>query len=339
MPPLRIFLTGATGFIGGYLLPQLAKEQYRVICLARKIHEVPETRHFDNVQWVEGDLNAPSSIKGLLHGVDAVLHLASSRYRTFNFSDMACKSFYQVNVLGSMYLAREAAAAGVKRFVYLSSTAAMGLARGSGPRINESWDCFPVFPYQKSKWMAEQALMDLFHKEKLPVIILRPCLVAGGGKQNSELLQMLQLIRKGLFPVVGNMRSQVKPLVWVEDVVEAILLSMYRGTPGSIYLITSGEDYTFAQILSEAARLLGVKKGYIHLPYSAAYLAATGLEWVGKGLNLQPPWTRARLQLLVSDRAMDISKAKGELGFAPKVTSLDEMLGRLYEYYRERGLL
>ena len=134
-----------------------------------------------------------------------------------------------MNVDATLTLAMLAAAAGVRRFVFVSSTAVIGTPET--PVVDESTPCNPTSPYEVTKRLAEEGLLELGARTGLEVVIVRPCLIAGEGQRGGLLLRMFQLCRRGLFPVIGGRLDMHKPLVDVEDVAHALILAATRGEP------------------------------------------------------------------------------------------------------------
>jgi nucleoside-diphosphate-sugar epimerase len=283
------------------------------------------------VELWPGDLTRPATLEGACRNVDVVMHTACAVASTF-------EQFLAVNRDGTLNLARETLRYSGLRFVHVSSTAAMGTpAEG---RVDESTPCRPKTPYQVSKREAELALLGLHARENLNVVILRPCVVAGEGKRDSELLKLFRLVRRGLLPVIGPTAELQKPIIFIDDLVQAILLAADRGRAGQVYLIHSGGQHTLGQIIEVAGRLVGARRTHLRVPLWAARAAARGLSWLQRVRpDWNPPLTPERIELFVADRHIDISKAKSELGYSPQHQDLDEMLGRTYHWYREQNLL
>jgi nucleoside-diphosphate-sugar epimerase len=174
----------------------------------------------------------------------------------------------------------------------------------------------------------------------LNVVIVRTCVIAGPGKERSELLKMFKLVKAGLFPFLGNNLDVQKPLIDVDDVVQALLLATERGTGGGIYLVTSGARHTMREILEVAQSLTGGPRTHVAIPVAAARLAARAFAQASKFLpDWNVPITDERVDLFLADRQIDISRAERELGYAPKHQSVEEMLGATYRYYRQRGMI
>ena len=239
--------------------------------------------------------------------------------------------FARVNLRGTENLAEEALRAGVRRFVHVSSTAAMGTPHERA--VDEGTPCRPTSVYQVSKHASEQALLRLQREGGLDVAIVRPCLVAGEGKRGGELLKLFRLCRRGIFPVIGGRLEIEKPLIAVDDLVQALLLASTRGPACGVYLVHSGGGHTLGAILREAGRLVGKRRPYLSVPLPVARVAAHLGTRLSQQLRRQLPLTLERLNLFLLDRHIEIRKAQEELGYRPEHQDLREMLGRTYGYY------
>ena len=245
--------------------------------------------------------------------------------------------YRRVNVDATLRLAMQAAAAGARRFVFVSSTAAMGTPAAA--TVDETTPCRPTSPYEVTKRLAEEGLLELGHRTGLEVVIVRPCLIAGEGQRGGVLLKLFRLCRKGRFPVFGGRLEVRKPLVDVEDVAVALILAAARGAPGAIYLVTSGERHTLGEMLTIAGALTGNPDPYLTIPLPMARAAALITTPLARLAGREPPLSPERLDLFLTDRAIDIGKARRELGYTPEHRDLKGMLGRTYAWYGLSGQL
>ena len=331
-----VLVTGGTGFVGRRLVKILCEQGDDVTCLVRKSSNVSELESL-NVRIVTGDLEDPASIKGITDGIETVYHTACSDQHTFAHAGNSTERFVRVNVDGSVNLGREALASNVRSFVHVSSTAAMGTP--VEVEVDETSPCNPSAPNQISKYKAEQAMLHLWHNEGLPVKIVRSCLVLGPGRDKAEVREMFRLIKKRIFPILGWKMDQRKPLIYLDDLVHALILTARKGRPGEIYLVTSGRPYSLRELVKNLERIVGRTCGHIHIPYLPLYLIAGLLELAGKVFPLTPPFTRARLKLFHADRIININKAITELDYKPQTTDLEQMLRLTYDWYKQAGLV
>ena len=227
---MRVLVTGGTGFVGAHLVTTLLQRGDSCRLLVRDREKA--ARHFlEEVDLVEGDLTAPSTLTGLAEGITHVVHLAAQGHVSA-VSEQAYRDFYEVNVQGTINLMEACLGAGIKRFIHFSSTAAMGLLHKEGP-VSELDTPVPVTPYQRSKLESEKAALRTGNELDIPIVILRPCMVYGKGGGDGEFFKIARLMRRGLFPKVGRGRN-LTPLVHVQDVVQAAVAALERGREGEI---------------------------------------------------------------------------------------------------------
>ena len=193
-----------------------------------------------------------------------MVHAAAAAAQRSPAPSRSLDEYRRVNVDATLTLAMLAAAAGVRRFVFVSSTAAMGAPEAAV--VDETTPCRPTSPYEVTKRLAEEGLLELGARTGLEVVIVRPCLIAGEGQRGGVLLKMFQLCRKGLFPVFGGRLDVHKPLVDVEDVAHALILAATQGRPSEIYLVTSGVRHTLGEMLAIAGSLTGKPRPYRACP-------------------------------------------------------------------------
>jgi dihydroflavonol-4-reductase len=336
--PRTALVTGVTGFVGRHVARTLKAAGWRVRALVRD-----PARLAPVADWVDehrvGDLLDPASLRGVCDDVDAVVHCACAVAGTFDAGRSAEELFLQVNRDGTVNLAREVLRHPGLRLVHVSSTAAMGAPEQSV--VDERTECRPTTPYQRSKRAAELALLELHENDGLDVVIVRPCVVAGEGKEKSELLTLFRLVKRGVFPLVGGNLDLHKPLIDVDDLADALVLATERGRAGGIYLVHSDGNHTIGEILRAARDLVGRRfGGWIPIPLAPAHLAARVFEAVQRvAPDWNPPVTRRRLDLFVTDRRIDISLARAELGFQPRRQSARAMLERSWRDFHDRGLV
>jgi nucleoside-diphosphate-sugar epimerase len=334
-----LLVTGATGFVGQHVVRALlASEGIAVRILARSPDRARDVfgPAVQSIDVRRGDLADASSLGGLCEGVDFVIHAGS--VVPYASADAAARdAFARVNVLGTELLAQEALRSGVRRWVQVSSTAAMGTPREAD--VDETTPCRPASAYQLSKHASEQALARLQRERGLDVAIVRPCLVAGEGKRGGELLKLFRLCARGIFPVVGGRLEVEKPLVDVDDLAQALLLAAVRGPGGGVYLVHSGVRHTLGTILEAAGRIVGNRRPYLSIPFPLARAAAQVGTFGSRLLGRQLPLTRERLDLFLMDRRIDIAKARDVLGYLPRHTDVGLMLRRTYDDYRATGQL
>ena len=308
---MKYLVTGASGFIGPYLVKKLNANGHFCRCLVRDPKKLP----FDesaNLEIVAGDVTRPESLKGIAEHIDCVLHLATLGHMS-NFT-VPPEMFLSVNVRGTEDIMREALSSGVKRIVHCSSVAAMGICTDN-PATEKS-RCFPHHPYGKSKLKAEELVRSLVKNRQLPACIVRFSMVYGPGDWR-DMLKLTRLAKKGLFPKIGN-RPKLTPLVHVDDAVQGILLAAEKGMPGETYLITNAQSEPFDRIRLILQEALGVRRFPLYSPEWVALAVSSLIEKSFSAFGKTPPVARKNIESTIADRVFSIKKAQKELGFVPR---------------------
>jgi dihydroflavonol-4-reductase len=326
---LRYLVTGATGFIGPYLIERLVSRGDRCRCLVRAVAK-KNTLEKLGVEYVEGDITKPDSLRGVADGVDGLFHLATLGHMS-NFT-VTESMFDAVNVYGTVNILNECLRAGVSKIVHCSSVAAMGIC--ADVPTNELSACHPHHPYGRSKLRAEQAVLRMANEKGMPVTIVRFSMVYGPGDRR-DILRLTRLAKKSLFPKIGN-RPKLTPLLHVEDAVQGLLLAMENGRAGEIYLMTNRQSEPFDDIIRIIQKALGVQGIPLYMPEWGAKTLASLTENIFKLLGKAPPITRKNIESTLTDRVFSIVKAEKELGFSPRIDpeiGLTETVG----WYKTQG--
>lgn len=331
---MRVFVTGATGFVGGHLAPALLSRGYEVTCLARSQEKADRLKvKWPGVDAVIGDITDAESLKQIApEDYDYVIHLAAMGHVASTSEEDYIK-FTSINEGGTKNLIEVFRRNPyLKRFVHISSSAAMGF-NPSIPVLNEETPPNPVTPYQKSKRNSEMISIQA-GKDGVPTVIVRPCMIYGPGGYG-EFYKFASLMSKGLFPKVG-LGKNLTPLVHVEDVVSGLICAMEKGRPGEIYIIASETSIEMDQLRRCIVKSLGVKKPYIYVPGWMALAGAKVLEKLCAALKKEPIVSSQNIRSTIADRTFDITKAKNELGYSPRV-SFEAGIQETIDWYRQQG--
>lgn len=326
---MNYLITGATGFLGPYLLKRLTSEGHFCRCLVRPGSEQKLMSH-PNIEPAAGDITRPETLSGIGQGMDCLLHMATLGHMS-NYT-VTQEMFEAVNVTGTCNIMREAGEAGIKRIVHCSSVAAMGICR-EVPATEQS-ACTPHHAYGKSKLKAEQKILEMVEKDGLPATIIRFSMVYGPGDPR-DILKLARMAKRGLWPKIGS-RPKLTPLIHAEDAVEGLLLAAEHGRAGEIYLITNNESLPFDQIRKMIQKALGIRRPAIYIPEFAALGLASALEKLFTAIGKTPPVGRKNIESTLADRVFSIDKAGKELGFSPKVDP-EEGIGQTVRWYVEKG--
>jgi nucleoside-diphosphate-sugar epimerase len=310
---MTTLVTGATGLLGSHLVDLLLARGEPVRILARPGEDVTQLAAA-GVAVCRGGMTDPASLAAAVSGIDRVLHCAA---RTGPWGPEA--EYVTVNVRGLKTLVDLALAAGVRRFVHVSSITVhgndvRGTADETAPlRIEPN-------PYSRSKVAGERLLAALIREQGAPITIMRPGWIYGP-RDAASFARFATMIRQGKMIVIGRGTNHV-PLIYVRDVAQGILLA--SETPqavGRAYLLVNDEPVTQRDYLDTIAAALGAQPPRRHVPYRLALTLGATAELAGHLLRRQqpPPLMRYGLQLLGGENRFDISRARHELGFVPQV--------------------
>jgi len=304
----RIMVTGANGFVGQDFCAEALTRGF-MVCGATRLSGTP-LPNIKNV--VVSDINGMSDWRLALEGCDIVVHLAARVHVMHESSDDPLAEFRHVNVAGTERLARSAAAAGVRRFVYVSSIKVNGEETSEGEAYTEQYNAAPQDPYGVSKWEAEQALHQVAKDTGLDVVIVRSPLVYGAGVKGN-FAQMISVVAKGVplpFACVNNKRS----LIYVKNLVDALMLcATHPAAAGNTYLVSDGEDVATSDLLRKLAVAMGKKSRLFSCPVILLKLAATLVRKSDQAGRL------------LGSLQVDSSKIRSELGWVPPF-SMDDGL-------------
>jgi NADH dehydrogenase len=285
---VKVFLTGATGFVGQNMLGRLLDEGHTVRALVRDPAKVGELAQSE-VELVPGDVVAGTGVDQSMHGCHAVIHLVGI------IVEKGSNTFERVHHLGTRNMVEAAKRAGIRRFIHMS---ALGV-RADG-----------VAAYQITKWRGEEEV----RRSGLPYCILRPSLSFGPG--DGFVTQMIATMRSApvFRPVPGNGLPKFRP-IFIDDVTACFARALTAEAATNQTIELGGPDeLTLNQVLAEIARCAGVSKPAIHIPMPLMFAGAFLLQAVLK----TPPVTVDQLRMLREGSTCDIEPMIRMLGVRPR---------------------
>lgn len=256
-----LLVTGANGFIGRAVCVEALRRGLQIKGALRGDRAMPE-----GVQTTEvGEIGDETDWRAALSGVDTVIHTAARVHVMNEHAADPLAEFRKVNVLGTANLARQAALAGVRRFVYVSSIKVNGEGTFGNRGYSAEDEPSPVDPYGVSKWEAEQALWHIAGETGLEVVVVRPPLVYGPGVKGN-FISLMTAVSKGIpLPLAGveNARS----LVYLGNLVDALIVcATHPAAAGRTYLISDGMAVSTGRLMGELARALGCPNRVFYFP-------------------------------------------------------------------------
>lgn len=324
----RVFIIGATGFLGGALARALAQGGADVHALARPASDrslldgVPVT-------WHAGDITAPDTLNTGFAGAEWIIHAAGPLGRP----NIATQVYHRVHVDGTRnVLTAVQTQSSRAKVLYLSSPGVLGpTTQEPAP---EDAPLAPTNPYERSKAAGEQVARD-FAARGLAVVIARPGFIYGPGDRH--VLGLFRAIQRGQFFHIGSGCHLCQP-TFIVDAVAGMLLCLARGREGEAYHITGPSLVTFRELGETIASALDVRPPWLCVPRWAAMMAATTLETGGRLVGRVAPLTRTGVAFFSEDRVFSTAKAGRELDYLPEY-DLAAGVAHTVAWYRQQGWL
>jgi UDP-glucose 4-epimerase len=293
----RILVTGASGFLGRGLFEHLRSGAYDVLGSVRVA--APLERGF----ILAPALSATSDWREVLAGRDVVVHTAARAHVLKETEQDPLAVFRMVNTEGTLNLARQAAAVGVRRFVFISSIGVHGLFTREGECFTEQSPPAPHNDYALSKWEAEQGLLEIAGETGLEVVIVRPPLIYGPGVK-ANFLHLLRLVERGWPLPLGGIRNR-RSFLFLGNFVDAIrVCSEHPDAAGQTFLLDDGASVSTPELIRAIARAMGRPARLLPVPAGMLELAGSLL---GK---------RAAVARLTGSLVVDSSAIRSRLGWA-----------------------
>jgi nucleoside-diphosphate-sugar epimerase len=299
-----ILVTGATGFVGSAVVARLASAGVETrACVRRDDVSMPDGVHTIKA----GDITADADWLEVFADVEAVVHTAARVHVMDDTTADPLAEFRRINVHGTLNLARQAAAAKVRRFVFISSVKVNGEVTRSGIPFSAGDIPAPIDHYGVSKMEAERGLRVIAEQTGLEVVIIRPPLVYGPGVKANFAALMRAVQRRRLLPLgaIYNQRS----LVALDNLVDFIMVCLYHPRAANqTFLVSDGHDLSTTELASGLAQAAGVPPRLVPVPVWALQMMARLFGKAGTG------------QRLCGNLQVDISKASSLLGWVPPIT-------------------
>lgn len=314
---MRILVTGANGFVGSALCEEFSRRGYQVHGAVRAVDELA----LASAPLVSiGDIGADTDWGAAVRDIDTVVHIAARVHVDSGESDQALADFRRVNCAATKALAKQAAQAGVRRLVFISSAKVNGDATANAP-FTEIDPPRPLDAYAISKFEAERALAEVASQTGLEVVIVRPPLVYGPGVK-ANFRNLLRAVDRG-FPLplrgIDNRRS----LIYLGNLIDVVARCVeHPDAAGKTYLVSDGEDVSTPELIRRLASAMNRPALLFSLPQPLMKLAAMAS---GRGDAI----TR-----LTESLQLDSSRIRNELNWTPPYT-MRQGLHETVRWYRQ----
>jgi farnesol dehydrogenase len=325
---MKIFITGATGFIGNKLALRLANEGHTIHALIRSQHKQQLLDH-PNIKLFLGRLMDEVSLRKAIRGCDQIYHLAA-------FADVWSKNpykFFEINALGTEKILDIAKECGVQKSVITSTAGVIGPS-DHGP-VNETTirlvDYFNE--YESSKAYSESLIKDRVRSGE-HIVVVSPTRVFGPGirSKSNSVTKMIEGYTRGKWRVIPGKGDKVGNYVYVDDVIEGHIRAMDKGISGERYLL-AGDNVTFDEFFQRVRQISNKNYRLFHFPIPLM-MAFTRIAYVvSRSLGKAPPITTKWVRKFLHDWDTDNTKAVQELGM--QFTSLNEGIEKILQWLKE----
>lgn len=320
----KIFITGATGFIGEHLALRLATEGHRIVALVRTPEKAAKLNH-PNISIVMGDLFNIQALEEGMKNVGEVYHLAA-------FAKVWAKddSFKRVNVDGTINVLEVAKKQDVARIVITSTAGVIGPSV-AGPATEENERAVDFFnDYERTKFEAEEKTKE-FVAQGMHIVTVNPTRVFGPGELSvsNSVTTLIKQYAQGKWRVMPADGKSSGNYVFIDDVVNGHILAMAKGVAGERYIL-GGEDASYEELFATIAECTGKRYRLIKIPYGLLMLVARIQMLMAGVFGLEPTITPGWVRKFLYHWSVSSRKAQKELGYT--ITPLKESIQKTLDW-------
>jgi len=322
---MKVFITGATGYIGHHLTVKLLENGYEVHALCRNKPAFQSFQH-RAFHFFPGNIEDPGSILTAMNGCEVVFHLAAIA-KVWTPSP---KRFYEVNVCGTCNVLEAALINNIRKVVFTSSGAVFGPSSDRPLHEQDVRKNAFFTDYETSKFIAEERIQHYVRKG-LDIVIVHPTKVYGPGlwTESNAVSRMIKLFVEGKWRVIPGNGNMVGNFSFIDDVVEGHLLALKKGIAGEKYIL-GGVNVSFNDFFCLLKKSSGKEYATIHIPYSLMMLYGWKEEWIAKLRGKEPKITRPWIKKYSHHLALSSEKSVCELGYS--ITPLESGLKKTLEW-------
>jgi dihydroflavonol-4-reductase len=330
---MRIFVTGATGLLGGNLVRLLHEKGGADLRVLVRDRSKALALEGIEVEKVVGDIRDRESIDRAVSGCEQVYHCAASVSQWRPNLEM----MKEINIQGTVNVLEAALAAGVKRAVYVSTVDTLGLSTRDNPADETSeHESMAVFknPYVDTKYEAEQRALEI-HKRGLDLVIVKPTYMIGEWDVKPSSGQMIIQVARGRamgYTTGGN------NFVDVMDVCGGMILAMEKGSSGESYILANMEgNLTYKEMFTKIAGIVGAAPPRFAIPYPVALFFGYVLDVLGRAFRVEPDVNSITARMGFAPHYFTPRKAVEELGIPQ--SPIEGAISRAYQWFKKYGYL
>lgn len=333
---MKVFVTGATGFIGGRLVEKLIDRGITIHSIVRSgsEHKVKDLQSKirgkkGEIRFFPGNVLDRDSLQYAIEGCDQVYHLAALA----SVWAREPGKFFQVNVEGSRNVLNAAAKNGVNSLVMTSTGGTLPSAVNTSMKEKDTRPVEFKTEYENTKYQAEREVLE-FDRDNIKTVVVNPTRVFGPGRisESNAMTKMLQLYLRGIWRFVPGEGNTIGNYVFIEDVVDGHILAMEKGKTGEKYIL-GGENLTFNMIMNLMKEVTGKERKILPLP-QWLIMTVSRMEKIKARLFSRPPLiTPEWAEKYAMDAPRSSQKAQKELGY--KITPFREGLQKTYIWLKQ----
>lgn len=307
---MKVFITGANGFIGTLLTEKLLSTGHEVTAILRRPDVAAEFRKM-GVTTVQGDISDAGRLRDAMNGCEWVFHLAAHAKPTSDDPQLP----FRTNVTGTTNVLEAALGAGVKRIVITSTAGTMSYSR-DGKAVDEETPRTVEYHTEYERTKAESEKIAKSFSTKLDVVIVNPSRVFGPGKlsKSNSITTIMKLYRKGLWRIIPGDGSTIGNYAFIDDVVNGHILAALHGRSGERYIL-GGENLSFNELFEHLGRATGSKRAMMKISNSGLKRIAGIVNVVSSVFGKQPVISSVWIDKYLNHWTLSSDKAIRELSY------------------------
>lgn len=278
---------------------------------------------------IKGDITDGALLEEALKDIDVLIHLAAA----MGGSLLSRDEFHRINVLGTETILNAAEKAGVKKILHFSSAGVLGSVK-KNEIADELYPLHPISAYDKTKLEGERIALSEAPKD-VDVLVIRPGWVYGPGDRRT--FKLIQAIAKKRFALFTQ-GIELQTPIYIDDLLQGILLVMERGKSGEIYNLAGDEILNVRKMVETIGAATGRHIPKLRIPRFALQVVALTMEKAFRLFKREAPLTRGKLAFFIHPKPLSIEKAKKDLGYAPQI-NFSMGMEKAILWYREHGWL